>query len=59
MSVQMKMEDVNITALIRMVLTIAHVLLDTGCTRKNFVQVIKIKFLNWLLLVELYPSLFL
>ena len=40
MSVQMKMEDVNTTALIQMVLTIVHVLLDTGCTRKNFVQVI-------------------
>ena len=47
MSVQMKMEDVNTTALIQMVLTIVHALLDTTYTTQNFVQVIKIKFLNW------------
>ena len=46
MSVQLKMEDVSTTALIQMVLTIVHVLLDTTYTTQNFVQVIKIKFLN-------------
>ena len=40
MRAQMKMEDVNTTALIQIVLLTAHVLLDTGHTRKNFVQVI-------------------
>ena len=39
MSVQTKMEDVNTTALIQMALTIVHVLLDTGYTGKDSVQV--------------------
>lgn len=43
----MTMEDVKTTALIQMVLITANVLLDTGCTTPSFVQVIKIKLLNW------------
>ena len=56
MYVQMKMEVVNTTALIQIVLTTAHVIQDTSYTRKSFVQVItlvcqKAFHLLWVLLI--------